>query len=63
MINNGWVFPIAVDDEGNQFQWVENDMVSDCEKCCFWDEKCRYFEKNSKKKGICFGKGYFKRIL
>ena len=57
-----YVYPIGKDDEGNLFQWVDDWDVKDCSKCCFWDERCRYFELNKGKKGECFIPGYFKRI-
>jgi hypothetical protein len=61
MINNGWVFPIGIDNEGRKFHWVEDDTVVDCSKCCFWEGRCRYFDMNSEKSGNCWGNGYFKR--
>ena len=57
-----YTYPIAVDDQGNKFQWVENDDVTDCSICCFWKGRCMYYDLNKNKSGICFGAGYFKRI-
>ena len=58
-MNNGYVYPIGVDDLGKKFQWVEDSDVISCERCCFWEGRCRYHELNKKKSGECFGQGYF----